>query len=96
MTREGGRIVLLGHHTESCTLLPYQLTGKDLLGANVRYDYSTQLFLDGMERIRQGKLPVQEIISHKAPFPEAPAIYEMLINNPEGAAAILLDWETGG
>ena len=92
MTRAGGRIVLLGHHTESCTLLPFQLTGKDLLGASVGYDYDTQLLLDGLERVRKGKLPVKEIITHKIPFTEAPAIYEMLINNPEDSGAILLDW----
>jgi len=93
MTRAGGRIVLLGHHTESCTLLPFQLTGKDLLGASLGYDYSTQLFLDGMERIRDGRLPVGETVTHELPFTEAPSVYDKLITDPSDVGAILLRWE---
>ena len=93
LTKTGGRVILIGHHVEPLTVLTYQFTDKDLLGASVGYNYDTQLFLDGIRHIESGRLPVREIITHKVSFTQAPEIYDMLINNPQDSAGILFDWE---
>ena len=92
ITRRGGRVILIGHHAESLTILPHQFTGKDLLGANVGYERNSQCFLDGLRLIQAGKLPVGEIVTHKVPYTEGPKIYDMLINSPQEAGAVLLEW----
>ena len=93
LTRRGGQVVLIGHHMESLTALPYQFTNKDLLGANVGYDNNPKLFLDGISLLERGRLPMKEIITHKVPYTEGPAIYDMLINNPADSAGILFEWD---
>ncbi len=93
ITRSGGRAILIGHHMEALTVLPGQFTGKDLLGANVGYDYSPTLFLDGIRLIEQGKLPMKETITHSVPYTDGPAIYDMLIKNPGPSAGILFKWD---
>lgn len=93
ITRSGGRTILIGHHMEALTILPGQFTGKDLLGANVGYDYNPGLFLDGIRLIEQRKLPMNEIITHNVPYTEAPAIYDMLINHPGPSAGVLFRWD---
>jgi threonine dehydrogenase-like Zn-dependent dehydrogenase len=93
ITRSGGRTILIGHHMEALTVLPGQYTGKDLLGANVGYDYNPGLFLDGIRLIEQGKLPMKEIITHNVPYTEGPAIYDMLINDPGQSVGVLFRWD---
>ncbi len=93
VTRNGGRVVLIGHHADSLTILPHNFTGKDLLGASVGYDNDPSLFLDGVKLIHEGKLPVGETITHKEPYTEAPKIYDMLIASPDDSGAILLEWD---
>jgi threonine dehydrogenase-like Zn-dependent dehydrogenase len=93
VTRNGGRVVLVGHHSSELSILPHQFTGKDLLGASVGFDSGSQLFVDGLQLLQAGKLPVAEIVTHKEPYTGAPAIYDMLIEDPEDAGAILLDWD---
>ncbi len=93
VTRNGGRVVLIGHHSDSLTILPRNFTGKDLLGASVGYNRDPRLFLDGIKLIAEGKLPVGEIVTHKEPYTEGPKIYDMLINSPDDSGAILLEWD---
>ena len=93
VTRNGGRVILIGHHADSLNILPRQFTGKDLLGANVGYNSDPRLALDGIKLIHDGNLPVREIITHKQPYTEAPKIYDMLINSPGDSGAILLEWD---
>ena len=93
VTRQGGRAVLIGHHSDNLTILPRNFSGKDLLGAGVGYNRDPRLFLDGVKLISEGKLPVGEIVTHKVPYTEGPKIYDMLINSPDDSGAILLEWD---
>ena len=93
MTRKGGRIVLIGHHTQNGTLLSGEMAGKDLLGSGVGYDPSHQLFLDAMAFMCDGRLPVGKTVTHKVPYTEGPGIYDMLIRDPSDVGTILLEWD---
>ena len=93
MTRTGGRVVLIGHHSRPLTILTHEFTNKDLLGANVGYDWDHRLFYEGLRLLQAGSLPVEEIVTHNVPFTEAPAIYDMLIARPQEAGAVLLRWD---
>jgi L-iditol 2-dehydrogenase len=96
VTRNGGRVVLVGHHWADLSILPHQFTGKDLLGAGVGSDSDPRLFVDGLQLLQAGRLPVAEIVTHKEPYTSAPTIYDMLIEDPEDAGAILLEWDGFG
>ncbi len=93
VTRNGGRVVLIGHHADNLTIFPREFTGKDLLGANVGYNNDPNLYLDGIRQITSGKLPVDKIVTHNEPYTKAPKIYDMLINSPDDSGAILLKWD---
>ena len=93
LTRSGGRVVLIGHHSQPLTILRHEFTGKDLLGSSVDYERDHRLYYEGIKLLRAGKLPVQEIVTHSEPFTEAPAVYGMLIERPHDAGAVLLRWD---
>ncbi len=94
VTRRGGRVVLIGHHWTDLRILPHGFTNIDLLGSGVGYDRDPKLFVDGMELLQAGKLPVADIVTHKVPYTDGPGIYDMLISNPDDSGAILLEWDT--
>jgi len=96
VTRHGGRVVMIGHHSKPLTILFREFTGKDLLGGNTDYDRDHCWFDVGARLIEQGRLPVGEIVTHNARFTEAPAVYEMLRTRPEEAAGVLLRWDDEG
>ena len=92
ITRRGGRIVLIGIHSEPLTILRGEFLSKDLLGAGTDYDMDYSLYSEGIEGIRTGKLPVMEIVTHNVPFTQGPEIYEMLNFRPQEAGAVLIGW----
>ncbi|MCD6360825.1 MAG: zinc-binding dehydrogenase [Armatimonadetes bacterium] len=96
ITRAGGRVVLLGHHSRPLTILFREFTGKDLLGGNTDYDYDNRYFELGADLIARGRLPVGEIVTHNVHFAEASGIYEMLRTRPHEAAGVLLRWGDDG
>ena len=94
MTRNGGRVVLVRHHWVDLSILPRQFTGKDLLGAG--FDFGYHLFVDGLRLLQAGRKPVAEIVTRREPCTGAPAIDDMLVEDPEDAGAILLEWDGFG
>ena len=92
MTRQGGRIVLIGIHSEPLTILRGEFLSKDLLGAGTDYDMDYNFYAEGVEGIRTGKLPVMEIVTHNVPFTQGAEIYDMLNFRPQEAGAVLLRW----
>jgi len=93
ITRRGGRIMLIGIHSEPLTILRNEFLSKDLLGAGTNYDYDYSLYDEGIEGIRTGKLPVMEIVTHNVSFRQGPEIYEMLNFRPHESGAVLLRWD---
>jgi len=93
VTRRGGRIVLIGIHSEPLTILRGEFLGKDLLGAGTDYDMDYSLYAEGIEGIRTGKLPVMDIAVYNVPFTQAPDIYDMLNFRPQEAGAVLFRWD---
>jgi L-iditol 2-dehydrogenase len=92
ITRRGGRIMLIGIHSEPLTILRGEFLSKDLLGAGTDYDMDYSLYTEGIEAIRTGKLPVIDIVTHNAPFTQGPELYEMLNFRPQESGAVLLKW----
>lgn len=93
ITRRGGRVVMLGHHSRPLTILFHEFTDKDLLGGNTDYDRDHHWFEVGARLLEQGRLPVREIVTHKVHFTQAPAIYDMLRTRPQDAVGVLLCWD---
>jgi len=93
MTRDRGRIVLVGIHSRPLTILRGQFLWKDLLGGCTDYDMDHGLFMVGAERIANGSLPVMDIVTHNVAFTEAPGIYDMLNRREHEAGAVLLRWD---
>jgi threonine dehydrogenase-like Zn-dependent dehydrogenase len=93
MTRDRGRIVLIGIHSQPPTILRGQCLWKDLLGGCTDYDMDHDLFLVGAELIANGSLPVMDIVSHNVRFAEAPEVYDMLNRREHEAGAVLLRWD---
>lgn len=93
ITASGGRVVNIGHHSLPLTILFREFLSKDLLGAGTDYDYDHRLFEVGARLIERGALPVSSVVTHRAHYSEAPAIYEMLRCTPEQAGAVLLCWD---
>jgi threonine dehydrogenase-like Zn-dependent dehydrogenase len=96
MTRERGRIVLIGIHSRPLTVLRGQFLWKDLLGGCTDYDMDHDLFMIGAELIANGSLPVLDIVTHNVSFTEAPGVYDMLNRRGHEAGAVLLRWGEGG
>ncbi len=92
ITRQGGRVVMIGHHSKPLTILFREFTGKDLLGGGTNYDMDHRYFSLGAELIEQGRLPVGEIVTHNVHFADAPGIYEVLRTRAHEAGAVLLRW----
>ena len=92
MTRAGGRVVLLGIHSEPLTILRHEFLNKQLVGGSIGYDYDGKYHRIGVDLIATGRLPVLDIVTHNVPFTEGPAIYEMLNFRPEEAGAVLFRW----
>ena len=93
MTRQQGRVVLIGIHSEPLTILRQEFLWKDLLGGCTDYERDHGLFMVGAELIGHGKLPVMDIVTHNVPFTKAPAIYDTLNFRAEEAGAVLLQWD---
>ncbi|NPV48345.1 MAG: zinc-binding dehydrogenase [Armatimonadetes bacterium] len=93
ITATGGRVVLLGIHSEHLTILRHEFLNKDLLGGGTDYDYSPELQLQAMKLLQAGKLPVERIVTHNVPYTMAPEIYDMLNFRSHEAGAVLLRWD---
>jgi threonine dehydrogenase-like Zn-dependent dehydrogenase len=85
-------VVLIGIHSRPLTILNHEFLWKDLLGGCADYDMSSHLFLEAAKLMEAGKLPVQEIVTHKVPYTQAPEIYDMLNFRSDEAGAVLLEW----
>lgn len=92
ITRHQGRVVLIGIHSRPLTILNHEFLWKDLLGGCTDYDMSSERFLEAAKLIETGRLPVQDIVTHKVPYTQAPGIYDMLNFRSEEAGAVLLEW----
>lgn len=92
ITRHQGRVVLIGIHSRPLTILNHEFLWKDLLGGCTDYDMSNSLFLEAAKLIQTGKLPVQDIVTHRVPYTQAPEIYDMLNFRSDEAGAVLLEW----
>lgn len=93
LTATGGRVVLLGIHSQPLTILRHEFLHKDLLGGGTGYDYSPRLQVEGMKLMRAGRLPVERIVTHNVPYTMAPEIYDMLNFRSHEAGAVLLRWD---
>lgn len=93
MTRSGGRIVLIGIHSRPLNVLRGEFLWKDLLGGCTDYDMDHSLFMTGAELILAGKLPVMGIVTHNAPYTEAPELYDLLNHCEHESGAVLLRWD---
>ncbi|MEN6404344.1 MAG: zinc-binding dehydrogenase [Armatimonadia bacterium] len=93
ITAGGGRVVLIGHHSEPLKILTREFLGKDLLGAGVGYDTDPRLQDLGARLLASGRLPVGEIVTHNVPYTMAPEIYDMLNFRSREAGAVLLRWD---
>lgn len=93
ITRQQGRAVLIGIHSEPLTILRQQFLHKDLLGGCTDYDPSHELFDLGARMLAAGTLPVQRIVTHNLPYTRAPEIYDMLNFRAHEAGAVLLRWD---
>lgn len=92
MTRAGGRVVLLGIHSEPLTILRHEFLGKQLIGGGVGYKMEGGYLRVGADLIARGRLPVLDIVTHSVRFIEAPGIYDMLNHRPGEAGAVILRW----
>ncbi len=93
MTRSGGRVVLIGIHSEPLRILRGEFLWKDMLGGCTDYDNDMGLFMTGAELIAAGRLPVMNIVTHNAHYTEAPEIYDLLNKREHEAGAVLLRWD---
>lgn len=93
VTRTGGRVVLIGIHSEPLTILRHEFLHKDLLGGGTDYDYSPALFDVGARMLAAGRLPVGQIVTHNVPYTQGPEIYDMLNFRSHEAGAVLLRWD---
>jgi threonine dehydrogenase-like Zn-dependent dehydrogenase len=93
LCRSGGRVVLIGIHSEPLTVLRHEFLHKDLLGGGTGYDYDPGLFAVGARLLAAGKLPVGEIVTHNVPYTMGPEIYDMLNFRSHEAGAVLLRWD---
>ncbi|MHB8997437.1 MAG: zinc-dependent alcohol dehydrogenase [Armatimonadota bacterium] len=95
VTRQQGRVVLIGIHSRPLTILPHQFLWKDLLGGCTDYDVSDKPRAEATELLKNGKLPVSRIVTHNVPYTQAPEIYDMLNFRSHEAGAVLLRWAEG-
>jgi len=93
ITGTGGRVLMLGIHSEPLTILRHEFLHKDLLGGGTDYDMDHKWWEIGGELLRQGRLPVLDIVTHNVPYTEAPAIYDLLNRRPHEAGAVLVRWD---
>ena len=93
ITRGGGRVLNIGHHSKPLTILFREFLGKDLLGGGTDYDRDHKWWHIGADFLAQGRLPVLDIVTHNVPYTGAPAIYDVLNFRPHEAGAVLLWWD---
>lgn len=95
ITRVGGRLVLVGlYHEAPLTVESGFLMTRALIGAN--YDQpqwgEEGSVLDEVLTYLTTEIHTEAMISHRLPYTEAPAAFDLLYHRPHEAMGVLLQW----
>ncbi len=91
---DGGTLHLIGlYHGEPLPLDAGKIQRKRLIGGYYGAESRTVMLPRTIELVQKGKLSVEPLISHRFPFQEAKAAYDMLYNRLSEAMGVLLIWD---
>jgi L-iditol 2-dehydrogenase len=94
MLGEGGTLHLIGlYHNEPLPLDAGKIQRRRLIGGYYDAQSRAVMLPRAIELLQQGKISVEPLISHRFPFQEAKAAYDMLYARLSEAMGVLLLWE---
>jgi threonine dehydrogenase-like Zn-dependent dehydrogenase len=94
MSARGGVIHLIGlYHGQPLPLDASKIQGKKLIGGYYTTLSRAVMQARAVEEMASGKIQVAPLISHRFPFSEAKAAYDLLYERLAEAMGVLLTWE---
>lgn len=93
MVRDGGTIHLIGlYHGETLPLDAGLIQHKRLIGGYYGTPGRNVMIARAIELLQAGRIRVEPLITHRFPFTEAKAAYDLLYQQPADALGVLLEW----
>jgi threonine dehydrogenase-like Zn-dependent dehydrogenase len=94
MVRRGGLLQILGlYEDEPLPLDSSKIQGRRLVGGYLDGSLRPQGSEQALELLVQNKIGVEAMITHRFPYREAPAAFDLLYNRLQETMAVLLVWE---
>ena len=96
MVKRGGLIQVLGlYEDEPLPLDSSKIQGKRLLGGMIDVDVETVIEAgeQAMGHLRAGVVATEEMVTHRMPFTEAAAAFDLLYNKLGETLAVTLEWD---
>jgi L-iditol 2-dehydrogenase len=94
MLRDGGTLHLIGlYHGEALPLDAGKIQRKRLIGGYYGAESRTVMLPKAIELLQQGSMSVEPLISHRFPFQQAKAAYDLLYDRLSEAMGVLLIWD---
>ena len=94
MLAVGGLLHLIGlYEDQPLPLSSGKIQRRRLLGGYYRQSVNPGCARRGMELLASGAIRADRMTSHRFPYPDAAAAFDLLYNRPGEAMGVLLDWE---
>ncbi len=94
MVRNGGTLHLIGlYHGAPLPLDAGKMQRKRLIGGYYQEETRPVMLARAIELVQAGRIQVEPLISHRFPFTEAKAAYDLLYERLSEAMGVLLVWE---
>ena len=94
MVADGGTLHLIAlYHGEPLPLDAQKIQRRRLLGGYYHAAPRPEMVQRAVEMVTSGEVRVEPLITHRFPFQEAKAAYDLLYERPQEALGLLLIWE---
>lgn len=96
LTRRGGTIQVIGlYEDEPLPLDSGKIQGKRILGGFTDSSRRPEASDRCIQYLAEGRFAVEDMVTHRFPYQEAPEAFDLLYNRLHEAMAVLLQWREG-
>jgi threonine dehydrogenase-like Zn-dependent dehydrogenase len=94
LTRRGGLIQVIGlYEDDPLPLDSGKIQGKRILGGYTNSDLRPAASDRCVQYLAEGRFAVEDMVTHRFPYQEAPEAFDLLYNRLHEAMAVLLQWQ---
>lgn len=95
VTKKGGRVILIAVPHRDMIQLDMRQLFMSQLSVHTTFRYANQ-YPRAIDLVRTGRIPIREIITHRFPFPQADAAFQLAAKKDGSVCKVVLNWETEG